>query len=676
MRSLPLSTAILTTALTFGLGCPAIWAQPAAQKQPPKPGPERPFAFPAHTTTKLENGLTVFVIEDHRQPLVTATLMLPGAGAISHPGEKAGLAGMTAALLRQGTATRSAQQIAEAIDRVGGSLTASAGDDSTEVSVTVLTSALATGFELLADVVQRPAFAQDEIERWRRQTLSGLQVAYNDPEYLRNVVGQRVAYGNHPYGYPTDGFPDTVRALTREDVQEFHKTMYSPAGAFLAVAGDITTQAAVALARKHLGDWKGRALPPPGAPDVRHQRRIVVVDKPDAVQTQFGMVGAGVPRSHADWLSLSVANQVLGAGFNSRLNMRLRAKEGLTYGARSSLESNRLAGVWGLTSFTRTDETVNAIRMTLEVVDEFRKNPTTPAELAEATSYMSGVFAIQTETAGAVAGRVLTSALHGLPADYWRTYRDRVRKISASDVSAAVERHLHPEQLSIVAVGNAGGFAKALESLGIVSIVPAAKLDLTRPDLMTKSETAAGPDATARAEAIVRAAVEAAGGTAALAAVKDSTGTGNISLVTPAGEMQGKATATVQQPDKVKLLISLDMGEFVQVFDGSQGWMRFGQQPPADLAAEMIPELRRAALLTGGIGVLREAVEGRAAVSALEPKVVEDTKLERVLWKKDGLEMTLGFDPESRRLVNVSYRGQTMQGPADIEVRYAAFNKT
>jgi zinc protease len=457
-------------------------AQTATRKQPPPPAAERPFSFPSHTTAKLENGLTVFVVEDHRQPLVSATLMLPGAGSSSHPGAKAGLAGMTAALLRQGTSTRSAQQIAEAIDRVGGSLAASAGLDSTEASVTVLRSSLDVGFNLLADVVQRPAFAPDEIERWRRQTLSGLQVAYNDPEYLRDVVGQRVAYGDHPYGYPTDGFPDTVRALTRDDVVGFHKERYSPAGSFLAIAGDITPDAALALARQHFGAWTGATVPPRTAPTVKPQRRVVVVDKPDAVQTQFGVTAPGVPRNHPDWLPLAVANQILGAGFNSRLNLRLRAKEGLTYGAGSALESSRLSGLWNITSFTRTEETARALNVTLDVVNEFTKNQSTPPELAEATAYMSGVFAIQTETAGAVAGRVLTSALHGLSDDYWQTYRERVRKVSAADVSAVVGRVLAPGQLSIVAVGNGSGFAKALETLGTVVVLPAATLDLTKPD--------------------------------------------------------------------------------------------------------------------------------------------------------------------------------------------------
>jgi zinc protease len=666
---------LLTGVVALGSAGAALAQTGSGKKQlPPPVGPERPFTFPAHTTAKLENGLTVFVVEDHRQPVVAATVMLPGAGASAHPAKAAGLAAMTAALLRQGTTTRSAQQIAEAIDKVGGSLSAGAGADTTQASVTVVTSALDTGFDLLADIVQRPAFAAEEIERWRRQTLSNLQVAYRDPEYLRDAVGQRVAYGDHPYAYPSDGFPETVRTLSRDAVAQFHRERYTPSGAFLAIAGDITPEAAAALARKHFGSWKASAGgQPPSAQPPAPQRKIVVVDQPDAVQTQFGMIGAGVPRNHPDWLALSVANQILGGSFNSRLNLRLRAKEGLTYGARSAIESNRLAGLWNTTSFTRTEETANAMKVMLEVITDFRKNPATPAELAEATSYLSGVFAIQSETADAVAGRVLTSALHGLPADYWQTYRDRVKKIAAADVSAAVERHVAPDRLSIVAVGNAAGFAKALESLGAVTIVPAAKLDLMQPELVSKQETASGPDAAARGLSLVKAAAEAHGGAARLAEVKDVTTSGNLTVSTPNGDLQGQAKSVILHPDKSRAVLTLPFGELVQSYDGTTASVVPPGQPAMELPPAMLPEMQRGILLSGGIGVIREALNGSAQVAALDAKPVEGVTLDRVSWKKGDLDMVLGFDQKTHRLANVSYRGLTQQGPADSEVRLSDY---
>lgn len=675
-KRLPFSvSAVLAGALALGPASGLAQAQAKTGKQQPPPvGPERPFSFPAHTVTKLDNGLTVFVVEDHRQPVVSATLMLPGAGSSAHARPAfAGLAGMTAALLRQGTATRSAQQIAESIDKVGGSLSAGAADDYSQASVTVLTSTLDTGFELLADIVQKPSFANDEVERWRRQTLSNLQVAYRDPEYLRDATGRRIAYGDHPYAYPTDGFPDTVRSLSREAVVSFHQERYTPQGSFLAIAGDITPAAGAALASKYFGAWKGPASHAVSAPTPKNQRRIVVVDQADAVQTQFGMIGVGVPRNHADWLALSVANQILGGSFNSRLNLRLRAKEGLTYGARSAIESSRLAGLWSATSFTRTEETANAMKVMLEVINDFRKNPATPSELSEATNYLSGVFAIQSETAGAVAGRVLTTALHALPADYWQTYRDRVKKVTAADVSAAVERHVVPDQLTIVAVGNASGFAKGLESLGTVTIVPSAKLDLTQTDLLARQETAAGPDAAARGLAIIKAAAQAQGGAAKLGEIKDVTTTGDLTLTTPQGDMQGKATSVILHPDKSRAVLTLPFGELVQMFDGTGATVVPPGADPIEMPPAMIPEMRRAILLSGGISVMREALNGTAQVAALEAKTVEGTALDRVSWKKGDLEMVLGFDTKTHMLANVTYRGMTQQGLADSELRLSDY---
>jgi zinc protease len=674
MQAKIILAAVAASALFAGTLPPDARAQTAPKKQtPPAVAPERPFTFPAHTTTKLENGMTVFVVEDHRQPVVSATLLLPGAGAAARSGKQAGLAAMTAALVRQGTSTRSAQQIAEAIDRVGGSLNASATQDATQASVTVLTSSLDTGFDLLADVVQRPAFAAEEIERWRRQTLSNLQVAYRDPEYLRDATGERVAYGDHPYGFPTDGFPETVRALGRDDVVQFHKECYSPSGAYLAIAGDIAPDAATALARKYFAAWKGSAVKALAAPAQKPQRRIVVVDQPDAVQTQFGMIGVGVPRNDPDHLTLNVANQILGGGFNSRLNLRLRAKEGLTYGAGSSLESNRLAGLWNTTSFTRTEETANAMKVMLDVLTEFRKNPATSAELAEATAYLSGVFALQVETADAVAARVLTMALHGLPADYWQTYRDRVRKISVADVSAAVQKHVNPEQLAIVAVGNASGFAKSLESLGPVTVVPAAKLDLTQPNFQATQETAAGPDAAAKGLALIKAAAEAHGGAAKLSGIKDGTATSKILITTPQGEMEGTAKGVVLQPDKSRGVITLQFGDITQTFDGTKGSMTLPDGNTMEIPPALSLELRRAVIVNANIGLIREALNGGAQVAALEPKEVEGTMLDRVSWKKGDMEMVVGMDPKTHYIVNVTYHGMSQQGPADFDMRLSDF---
>jgi outer membrane lipoprotein-sorting protein len=244
-----------------------------------------------------------------------------------------------------------------------------------------------------------------------------------------------------------------------------------------------------------------------------------------------------------------------------------------------------------------------------------------------------------------------------------------VKKTTAAEVSAAVERHVHPEELTIVAVGIASGFAKGLSSLGTVTVVPLAKLDLTQPNLVARQETAAGPDAAARGMAIIKAAADAHGGAAKLAEVKDMTSSGDMNLTTPQGEIQGKAKSFLLYPDKVRIVLTLPFGELIQTFDGTTATMVLPTGDVVPLPAEMLPEMRRAILLSGAIGVLREALSGAAQVAALEPKTVEGTNLDRVSWKQGDLDMVLGFDSKTHLLANVTYRGMTQQGLADSEMR-------
>jgi hypothetical protein len=208
-----------------------------------------------------------------------------------------------------------------------------------------------------------------------------------------------------------------------------------------------------------------------------------------------------------------------------------------------------------------------------------------------------------------------------------------------------------------------------------VTVVPLSKLDLTQPELTVKQESAATPDAAAKGLALLREAAEAVGGAALLTSVKDLTTSGTIVLNTPGGEMKGEFKAITVQPDKVRIAMKMPMGELLQVYDGTQAWMRMGPQPPMELPPPVHAELQRSILMSAGVGVLREALDGRAEVAALEPKSVDGTMLDRVSWKKGEIDMVLGLEPVTHRIVNVTYRGLTPQGPADSEVKLADYQK-
>jgi zinc protease len=463
-------------------------AQPQKQ-QPPPPGSIRPFNFPEYKTRKLANGLTVFVIEDHRQPLVSFNLVVH-AGGIAHSPQKAGLASMTAQLLRQGTETRSAQEIAQAIDGVGGNLSSSADDDFARASATVVKPSQDLGIGLLADIVLYPVFKQDEIDRLLRQTLSGLQVQYADVQYLAPVSAARAVFGEHPYGFPVEGTPNTLPSIKRDDIVQFHRQRYSPNDTFLAISGDITPDEAFAKAEKYFASWSASPTPAisPTPPPVS-ARKILLIDKPNAVQTQIVVGQLAIKRNDPDYFPLLIANQIFGGSFNSRLNLRLRAQEGLTYGAHSSFQTEREAGMFQVSTFTRTEETAKAISMLLDLLKEFRQNPTTEAELKEAKAYLIGSFAINSETPRQVASRVLTAAEYGLPPDYWDKYRENIQAVTPEQVATAVLQHIDPEKLTIVAVGNTKEFTKNLETLGPIRTIPLSDLDLTRPDMMRAKDS-------------------------------------------------------------------------------------------------------------------------------------------------------------------------------------------
>ncbi len=461
-------------------------AQTSQKISPPPPAPPRPYGFPAAEARTLANGLRVLVIEDRRLPLVAASMQLLAGHAYAPP-EKAGLAMMTAGLLREGTKTRSSQQIARAVDGAGGRLEASAGNDVATVSMTFLKSYADLGFELMADIVQNPAFAEEEIERQRQQVLSGLQVQYASAQYLAGAAAARNILGMHPYAWPGDGTPDTVAALRREDIVAFYERHYAPNRAWLVIAGDLSPAEGFALAGKWFGNWKKQGPadePLPGAPEP--QARVLVIDMPTENQTQIAVGQPGVPRNHPDYIALQIGNQIFGGSFNSRLNMKLRANEGLTYGASSYFEPSRFAGIFEASTFTRTEKTAEAIQMLVDLLKEFRENPATDGEFEEAKAFLSGSFAIATETASSVASRVLTAEVHGLGSDYWQKYRERLDKTTRAEVEAAVRRFLKPDRLSITAVGNAKEFAKALEAFGPVRVIPAEQLDLASPDLVKR----------------------------------------------------------------------------------------------------------------------------------------------------------------------------------------------
>ncbi len=455
---------------------------------PPRPLVARDVTFPPYELQTLPNGLQVVAVLHHEQPVVSMR-MIVRAGSALDPRDKLGTAQLGANLLTQGTVEKSAKQLNEEIDFLGGAMGAGAGTDLTFINMVVMKDSFEVGLRMLSDMARRPAFANEEIERQRQQMLSGLQVSLDDPEFIANAVFDRLVYGFHPYGMPQTGTPQTLSAIARDDLVAFHRRYFLPNNAILAVVGDVTAEEAINGVKKVFGDWERRevAREDPMAPP-EPARRIIVVNKPDAVQTEVRVGHLGVKRNHPDYMALNLAMRILGGEGANRLHQVLRTERGLTYGAQAEFDTLRDAGDFEASTNTRSEATGEVLRL---MVDEFwriQRERVRERELADAKAYLTGSFPLTIETPDAIATQVLNALFYGLPVQELQSFRERVNAVTVDDIERVARFYLRPDRLSIVLVGNAQAFASQLKAIGFggFETVSMNELDLTATDFKTR----------------------------------------------------------------------------------------------------------------------------------------------------------------------------------------------
>lgn len=476
-----------------------LWTRPLrARDLPPVVAPPEEITFHMPAVHQLANGLRVVLIERHDAPIVRLYAIVQ-VGAEADPPALPGIASMVAGLLPEGTRRRTAYEIAQAIDQSGGSIDTGAGWDQSYANVSVLSSQRELAFDLMSDLLVHPAFAPDEVERIRKQTLSALDVVSQDTGYVADTVLRRMLFAGTDYAHSEDGTRDSIERVTRKQLVLFHQRYYVPSRTILAVAGDISETECVTLANRFLGDWEnapGAALPPtPGSPaSPPQERQVIVVNKPDAVQTEIRVANLGVPRSSPDYFALAIANQVLGGPAANRLFYALRTRRGLVYGASSDLDSYSILGGWVAKTSTRSAETVKATEMVLDEISRLRDHPVEPWEIQNARDYLVGHEALQFESASQVANQVLEAMLYHLPPEYWTEFPKRVRSITADGVLTATRKYLNPADDVIVLVGNVAAFKDGLDKLGAARVIPIADVGraFSEPQKTTADRPAAG----------------------------------------------------------------------------------------------------------------------------------------------------------------------------------------
>ncbi|HLB54451.1 MAG TPA: pitrilysin family protein [Gemmatimonadales bacterium] len=455
-------------------------------KTPPPPGPLVAAPFPPFRETVLPNGLRLLVVESRKQPIVSLSLNFP-AGSISDPAGKEGLADMVAGLLTKGAGNRTAEEVAEAIEGAGGVLTASAGADFLSINSTVLTGSLPLAFELLADAVMRPRFAETELTLLRLQTLSGLQVALTQPEEIANRAFRRALYGDHPYARSTT--QASARAITRDDLVALHRDRLRPAGALLVIAGAISPEEAQRLAARAFEGWTGPAPAAisSAAPRSPGKTELILVHRPGSVQSNIVVGNLTYLPNDPRLYAAAVANQVLGGGASSRLFLILREEKSWTYGAYSRYSRRKGVGYFAANSEVRTEVTDSALREMLHQMRRIRSEPVPAAELAAAKGALVGRYPLIIETADQVAGVVAEARLYGLPPDFVQTYRVRLGRVSAAEAQATAQSTIHPDSLTIVLVGDGTKMYERIKDIAPVTLLDPEGNRLTPEDLQPKA---------------------------------------------------------------------------------------------------------------------------------------------------------------------------------------------
>jgi len=441
--------------------------------KPPKPGPESKVKFPSYFEKTFPNGLKVIVIENHEQPIVYISFVVKSGSTYDE--NLPGLASMTAELLTKGTKTRTATQIAEEIDFVGGTLNATASWDATNVNVLVLKKYLGVGMDILQDVVLNPTFPDEELERIRTQRLASIKQAKAEAGYLAGVRFSKELFSGHPYGNESGGNEESIQKMKRDDIVKFYQTHFIPNNSFIIFAGDITPNEAIPLVERYFGAWKKGPNPHRKFPVVSNvsQTRVVVVDKPGAVQSAIRIGHLGIDRKNKDYAKVFTLNTLLGGYFNSRINMNLRETHGYTYGASSSFDARLYPGPFVVSTDVRNEVTDSSIAEILKELKRIIDEPVPEDELKMAKDYIVGSFPLQIETPAQVASRVMTIEIYGLPKDFYDKFREEVKKVTAKDVQETAKKYLHPDKVLIVVSGNSKQIKPVLEKFGPVVVYDA-----------------------------------------------------------------------------------------------------------------------------------------------------------------------------------------------------------
>jgi predicted Zn-dependent peptidase len=529
--------------------------------------------IPEPARYELSNGLTVFMLEDHTLPTISASVLVH-TGSRYEPADKVGLAAMTGQVMRTGgTATRPGDKIDEMLDRAAASVETFIGTASGGGNLSVLKEDIDVGLAVLADILRNPAFPDEKIDLAKTQSRSGISRRNDNVGGIAAREFNRLIYGpNSPYGRIQEyGHVDNI---TRQDLVEFHKKYYFPNNALMAVWGDFNTEEMKLKIEKEFGSWERGAvsLPPVSQTRMAPAKTVNFIKKTDVNQSQIRLGHIGGKLNDPESAVLNLADQAFGGGFASRLFVKVRTQQGLAYSVYSSWgESYDYNGVFNMGGSTKSGTTVAMVKSILDELGTVVKSGITQSDLNYAKDSYLNSFVFEFASKAQVINKLMSLEYYGYPKDYYQQQQKKVQSATLKEVNEAIASRWSPDKVSILVVGNDGEFGEKLETLGAVKTI-----DITIPPPPEKIPEPT-TETLAKGKEIMKRAFEAAGGAKVLA-VKDLVEVMKMTMNVPqmGGDMSMDGTITMMWPDKMSNKMTTMMGEVVSAFDGTNGWMTMG----------------------------------------------------------------------------------------------------
>ncbi len=545
----------------------------------PTPGPAPVLSIKDPVMYKLPNGITVLVVEDHRLPKVSANFVID-AGPITE-GDKTGVQSLMGNMLSEGTKTLPKAAFDEAVDKIGATVNLT----STGGYTSALTRYFKNAFTLMGQALKEPAFTQESFDKLKTQQLTGLKAQEKSAKAIAFRVDNALAYGKtHPSGeFETE---ETVQNLTLQDAKDFYSKYITPSRSYLTIIGDITPSDAKLLATEVFGAWKGAALTLPKLPEVANPAKteIDVVDVPNAVQSEISVINlVDLRKSDPDYFPALIANYILGGGAESYLFMDLREKHGFTYGAYSSISANRFQSTFDASASVRTPKTDSAVAEFLGQIKRIRTEKVSDEELKTAKALYNGSFALGLEDPARTATFASTILIDNLPADFYKTYLQKVNAVTAEDVMRVAQKYMDYDGARVIIVGNASKFVDGLKSEGY----PVKLYDKFANPVVEGAKAAAAPDV--KASDVIKNYIDAIGGAAELSKVTSYDATMTMTMAAMQGTVLNVSEKKMA-PNKEMMSVTMNGNVVMKsAFDGDKGYQaQMGNKK--DMAADEVAQ--------------------------------------------------------------------------------------